>query len=293
MELVSCGKYLDSTSLKEKLRKRESNMIREIIKYPTKPSLEFGGNVRHFNEELVELIEDLKETAEANGLDGLSAFEVGSPLSVFVVKNADGVFIEIINPRMIKHEGSIEPIETTTYFPGLSAKTKRYEKIKIMYENRNAEAKYLNAEGDFAVLIQQKMDYIFGSNFRIRMSESEKKIFDKKLEYGTDTIVDNECPTEFKRDKILKLLRILFISGLIGVFGALFVDENTLLLLKSVENYIMIAMLGFIIIYFFYAQYEGKLYKSCTSCQIGNIVGISFIEFIKLAFLFLINYFFL
>jgi len=268
-------------------------MVREIIKYPTTPSLEFGGNVRHFDENLFEVLQDLKDTIEANNLDGLAAFQIGSPLSVIVIKQDDGSFLELINPRMIKHEGSIEATETTAYFPGLSAKTKRYEKIKIMYEDRNGDIKYLDAEGDLAILLQRKMDYVFGSNFRLRMSEDERKLFDQKLEFGTDAITDNGCPTEFKRDKILRIFRVLFISGILGVFGGFFVDGETLEMLKSVENYIMAAMLGLIVVYFFYAQYEGKQYKNCSSCQIGNIIGTSAIELAKLLLLFLLNYFLL
>jgi len=268
-------------------------MVRDIVQYPTTPSLEFGGNVRHFDETLFSILEDLKDTIEANNLEGLAAFQIGSPLSVIVIKKDDGSFLELINPRMIKHEGSIEPTETTAYFPGLSAKTKRYEKIKIMYEDRDGNTNYLDATGELAVLLQRKMDYVFGSNFRLRMSDEERKLFDQKLEYGTDAITDNGCPTEFKRDKILRLFRVLFISGILGVAGSFFVDATTLETLKSVENYIMATMLGLLIGYFFYAQYEGKEYKNCSSCQIGNIIGTTLIESVKLLLLFLLNYFFL
>ena len=46
-------------------------MVKEIIQYPTTPSLEFGANVRHFNQELFDLIDDLKDTIEANHLNAL------------------------------------------------------------------------------------------------------------------------------------------------------------------------------------------------------------------------------
>jgi hypothetical protein len=46
-------------------------------------------------------------------------------------------------------------------------------------------------------------------------------------------------------------------------------------------------------VYFFYAQYEGKKYTSCTSCQIGNIIGSCVIVFIKLTLIMLASYFFI
>ena len=268
-------------------------MVKEIVQYPTTPSLEFGGNVRHFDASLDELIQDLKDTIEANNLNALAAFQIGSPYAVIVIKKEDGSYLEIINPRIIKREGTVEPIETTAYFPGLSAKTKRYEKIKLMYEDREGKQQFLEADGDLAITIQRKIDYVFGSNFRVRLSDEERKLFDSKLEIGTDAITDNGCPTVFKRDRILQLFRILFISAIIGLVGSFFVSEETLVTLKSVESYLMASMLGLIVIYFFYAQYEGRQYKNCSSCQIGNIIGTSAIELTKLLVLFIASYFIL
>ena len=266
-------------------------MVKDIITYPTTPSLEFGGNVRHFDETLFELIQDLKGTIEANNLNALAAFQIGSPYSVMVIKQENGEYLEIINPRIIKREGSVESVETTAYFPGLSAKTKRYEKIKLMYEDREAKQQFLEADGELSIIIQRKLDYLFGSNFRVRLSEKERELFDSKLEFGTDAITDNGCPTVFKRDRILQLFRVLFISSLLGVGGSFFVEKDVLVELQSVETYLMISMLGLIVVYFFYAQYEGRQYKNCSSCQIGNIIGTSFIELVKLFVVFLLNYF--
>ena len=228
---------------------------------------------------------------EANGLNALAAFQIGSPYAVIVIKNEDGTYLEIINPRIIKREGSVEPVETTAYFPGLSAKTKRYEKIKLMYEDREGKQQFLEADGDLAITIQRKIDYVFGSNFRVRLSDEERKLFDSKLEFGTDAITDNGCPTTFKRDRILQLFRILFISSILGIIGSFFVSQETHVMLESVEEYLLGSMLGLIVIYFFYAQYEGKQYKNCSSCQIGNIIGTSAIELAKLVVVAVVAYF--
>jgi cadmium resistance protein CadD (predicted permease) len=53
----------------------------------------------------------------------------------------------------------------------------------------------------------------------------------------------------------------------------------------------MLSMLILLVIYFFYAQYEGKQYKNCTSCQIGNIIGTTAIGLAKLGVLFILTYF--
>ncbi len=268
-------------------------MIKKIIQYPTVMSLEFGAPVRHFDDTLIEIIQDLKETILENDLNALAAFQIGSPLAVILIKQDNGQFLEIINPVIVKREGSISPTESTAYFPGLTAKTKRYEKITLMYEDREGKQQFLSAEGDLAITIQRKTDYLLGANFRIRMTEGEKKLFDDKLEFGTDTIDYNDCPTVFKRDKILHIINYGFIAGILGLIISFFAVDQTKETLTIMENGLMLAILALMIAYFFYAQYEGKQYKHCTSCQIGNIVGTITILSFKLLLLFLANYFIL
>jgi len=268
-------------------------MIKEIITYPTVESLEFGGVVRHFDKTLLQTIQDLKDTITANNLEALSAFQIGSPLAVFVIRQDDGTFLEIINPVIITREGVVHPIETTAYFPGLSATTKRYEKIKITYEDATGKQQFLEAQGKLAIQIQRKSDYLLGANFRIRMSKEEQKLFDAKLEYGTDAFKNNGCPTTFKRDSILRIIKYGLYVGALGILLSFFLSQNHVATLKIYEEYLSITLLGMLIIYFFYAQYEGKQYTNCTSCQLGNIVGTTAIQGSKILLLFMASYFIL
>lgn len=266
-------------------------MIKEIVTYPQTPSLGYNVDIRKFDDELFELITDLKDTIEANDLKALAAFQIGSSKSVIVVKDENGEFLELVNMRILTRTGTTVTRETTPYFPGLSANVKRYEKIKVMYEDREGKQHFLEADGELSVILQRKYDYIFGGNFRVRLDAEEKKLFDSKLEFGTDVIDKNDCPTTFKRDIILKAFKYLFIFGLIGMLSSFFLSDENLKTLENVQDYIMLTMSALIVIYFFYAQYEGKQYKHCTSCQIGNIIGTSLIVSAKLLGLFLLNYF--
>lgn len=268
-------------------------MIKEITTYPTTASLEFGANVRHFNDELFETIQDLKDTIEANELNALAAFQIGSPLAVIVIKNEDGSYLELVNPKVLKREGTITPTETTAYFPGLSAETIRYDKIKVMYEDTKGNQQFMEADGDLSVTIQRKIDYLFGSNFRVRMDKEVKKLFDSKLEFGTDSITNNDCPTVFKRDRILHTFKFIFVVSLLAIFSKYFIDAESVATLVTAENYSMLTLGILSVIYFFYAQYEGKQYKHCTSCQIGNIIGTTVILLTKLLALFILNFFLL
>ena len=78
---------------------------------------------------------------------------------------------------------------------------------------------------------------------------------------------------------------ILFISSLFVS------DEELLDSMWEYQLYTSITVFSLQIIYFFYAQYEGKKYTSCTSCQIGNIIGTTIISFSKLIFIMLLSVF--
>lgn len=266
-------------------------MIKDIITYPTPPSVQYATDVRVFNEEILSLIEDMKDTIKANSLDGLAAFQIGSYYNIIVVKQEDGTFLELINPRVISTSGRVTTVEKTAYFPGLSAKVERYETISLVYQDREANQISLKADGAFGILLQRKIDYTFGSSFLNKLDKDEKKLFEKKLEFGSDIAISESCPTIFKRDYIIKVINAVMIAMIILLIGSLFVSDETATNIWSYQTYLFFTSIGLNIIYFFYAQYEGKQFTSCTSCQIGNIVGTVLISLTKLSLLMLISYF--
>ncbi|MGE4396729.1 MAG: peptide deformylase [Sulfurimonas sp.] len=266
-------------------------MIKEIITYPTPPSVQYATDVRVFNEELFSLIEDLKDTIEANSLDGLAAFQIGSYYNVVVVKKADGEFLELINPRIISNSGRVTTQERTAYFPGLSANVTRYERISVVYQDREANQHSLKADGAFSILLQRKIDYTFGSSFFNKLNKEEKKLFEKKLDFGSDIAISEACPTTFNRDYITKAVNVVTVVMLALAAVSLFLSEESSQELWDYQKYLFLTTIILNIIYFFYAQYEGKKFTSCTSCQIGNIIGTTLISLIKVFAIMLISYF--
>jgi peptide deformylase len=266
-------------------------MVQEIIQYPTPPSVQYSTDVRVFNENIFSLIDDMKDTIEANGLDGLAAFQIGSYYNIVVIKNEDGTYLELINPRLLKTEGKITTTERTAYFPGLSAEITRHDKISVVYQDREGHNLSLIAEGKRSVLIQRKIDYTFGSHFLPKLSKEEKAKFEKKLEFGSDIAISESCPTTFQRDKILKVIKYIMIAMLLLVVGSFFVDKEMDATLWSYQLYTSFVVLSLNVIYFFYAQYEGSKYTSCSSCQIGNIIGTTVISLAKLSLIMILSYF--
>jgi len=266
-------------------------MVKDIIVYPTPPSVEYATDVRFFNEELNILIQNLKDTIIENLLDGLSAYQIGSFYNVIVVKQDDGTLIELINPRLIYTNGKVTTKEITAYFPNLSANVERFENISVIYQDINAQQKSIKASGKFAILLQRKIDYTFGATFLQKLSKEEKKIFEKKLEYGSDVVIPESCPVTSYKDYILKFANVLVaIIALLLVWSFFVSDEQSL---QTIWNYQLNISYGVFItsiIYLVYGWYEGKQFSSCTSCQVGNLIGSVVILLIKLTLAMILSY---
>ena len=267
-------------------------MIQDIIQYPASLSVQYATDVRTFNENLFSLIDDLKDTMNENNLRGLAAFQIGNYYNVIVVKDENENIIELINPRLISHQGRVNTQETTAYFPGRSANIERYEEISIVYQDREGKDQALRAKGELAIVIQRKIDYTFGATFLHKMNEEQKSMFESGLDFGADVGTADYCPTTFKRDKIIIAINAVLLVLLLALVGSFFIDEKeTLSQIWSYQLYASYTALALNIVYFFYAQYEGKQFTSCTSCQIGNIIGTTVISLIKLTVLMSLSYF--
>jgi len=259
-------------------------MIKQIIQYPTPTGFDFGGTVRHFDETLQALITDLKDTIEAHKLEGLAAFQIGSPMNVIVIKKEDE-FLEIINPVIFTKDGELTPRESTAYYPNITAVTKRAKNIKLTYEDSEGKQQFLTATDDLAVLIQRKNDYLLGSTFVSRLSPEEKKIFENKLKGLSDTDAQASCNISPFSDKILYVIKYGLIVGLIALIGAFFSTMTPYL--QIFEHYLMITIAVLIGFYLIRALYEGK---RCGVCQFGNTAAVMLIKSMYLGGLYLLNY---
>jgi len=264
-------------------------MIQEIIQYPTPPSAEYATDVRVFNENIFSLIDDLKDTIEANDLEGLAAFQIGSYYNIVVIKKEDGEFLELLNPRMLSTKGRVTTTETTAYYPGMSVEVERHESISLVYQDRDAKDCSMKADGALSILIQRKIDYTFGANFLSKLSKEAKEQFEAKLEHGGHVSVSEVCPTTNKRDYFVKISNVFLIIMSVILLVSLFIEETQSL--WSTQVYLSYGVVVANIIYFFYAQYEGRGLSSCSSCQIGNILGTVAIAIIKLILLMSISFF--
>lgn len=258
-------------------------MIKTITQYPTQTGFDFGGTVRHFDDSLLSLITDLKDTIEANDLEGLAAFQIGSPLNVIVIKNK-GEFLTLINPVVFTKEGALTPTESTAYYPNVTAVTKRAKTIKLTYDDIDGKQQFLTASDDLAVLIQRKNDYLMGSTFMTRLSAEEKKIFENKLKGLNDVDAQASCNISPYSDKILRFIKYGLIVGIIALLGLLV--PSFLPYLQIFQYYLLFVLVFLIGLYFMRALYEGK---RCGVCQLGNTAAVALTKSIHVGLFYVVN----
>jgi peptide deformylase len=247
-------------------------MIKELITYPDERIKYISADVRKFDDELFELLENMRDTMEQYGLEAISAIQIAVPFSAILIKDEDRI-IELINARLISTEGLEEVDEINPYFPkGFSAKITRYGKIKVVYENRHGELQHIDAEGELSQKLQRQIDFLFGGTLLDKLGKEGRKTAEKQLA-DVGLVAGASCPTVFVRDYFKRGAKYLLGSVALTFVLPFFVSPELRQLIFTVDKYALIPVPLLMIVYFFYAQHEAKLYKQCTSCQIGNIIG--------------------
>jgi peptide deformylase len=121
--------------------------------------------VPEINDDIRQLVLDMKETmVKENGV-GLAAPQVGKLLRVFVVAHKDGIKA-CINPEIyapslrknIAEEGCLS-------IPGVFGKVKRHNHLKIRYYDEYGQLHDEKAQGFYARVIQHENDHLDGILF--------------------------------------------------------------------------------------------------------------------------------
>jgi peptide deformylase len=264
-------------------------MVQPLLKYPDPRIRLISGNVRFFNETLHDIIEDMTDTMKADDLDALSAIQIGIQYNVIVLKE-EGRYVPYINTRFLKERGKAAAVERSTYYE-FTAEVERYTSLTIIYEDEQGTMHSRDVEGALARTFQHQLDYAFGSTFVDRVPKAVRTQIDAYLEEGLvkDSRRPGEksdsCPTVFVRDYFKRAYRYLMAAVLLTFLVPFFVSDATVATVAKVDTAALPAVLLLIVVYFFYAEYEAKKYKQCTSCQTGNIIGTVLIAFGQLLLL--------
>lgn len=248
-------------------------MIKNLLKYPDPTIRLISANVRFFNDELKEWIADMIDTMRAHDLSALSAIMIGVQYNIIVMKEANS-YTPYINARLIKHADVCTKTERSTYYEGISVDVDRYDKVTVIYEDTTGESHHCDLAGEDARMFQQQLDYCYGSTFVDRVDRETKiRINDYLSEGLVKDAKGGSCPVVFYRDYFKRGAKYAMALILLSFISPFFVSSDVREWITDIDKVLLLSVVGLMIGYFFYALYESRQYKQCTSCQTGNIIG--------------------
>lgn len=115
---------------------------------------------------LRKLMENMAATMyKADGV-GLAAPQIGQAIRVVVIDvGDDNGLLEMVNPVIVKGEGSAVDQEGCLSVPNIFGDVERYEKVTAEYLNKWGKKKRIAADGLLARCIQHELDHLEGTLF--------------------------------------------------------------------------------------------------------------------------------
>lgn len=159
----------------------------KIVEYPDKKLKEKSKPITKFDNSLHKLLDAMYPMMiDTNGI-GLAAIQVAHAIQVLIlnIPDEDGNqpkenLLEIINPIIVKQDGSTVYQEGCLSVPSFYEDIKRYETITINYQDRDGNRKKIDANGLLSIAIQHEIDHLNGILFIDKLSYARRKKFEKE-----------------------------------------------------------------------------------------------------------------
>ena len=134
-------------------------MVRELIHDPillAKKSAAADLNDLQIGEDLLDTLKSHRETCV-----GMAANMIGVHKNIIAFLDGDQYTV-MYNPEIIKMEKPYDTEESCLSLLGGPRKTKRYEKIKVRYQNEKMQVRLKTFSGFTAQIIQHEVDHCLG-----------------------------------------------------------------------------------------------------------------------------------
>ena len=134
-------------------------MVRELIHDP----ILLGRKSEPATAADLETAQDLLDTLTAHAEDcvGMAANMIGVCKRI-IVFDCEGSYMTMFNPEIIKAEGEYDTQEGCLSLLGGPRSTKRFQKIKVRYQNEKMQVRLKTFTGWTAQIIQHEVDHCNG-----------------------------------------------------------------------------------------------------------------------------------
>lgn len=158
------------------IRNKEIDMaVLEVLKAGHPVLKQVAQPVDHVNKKVRAFIEDMAETMYKTDGVGLAAPQVGVSKRIIVVDDGNGLQA-LINPQIIKAEGSQWGPEGCLSVPGYFGDVERYEKVTVTAIDPNNKKLRIEAEGFLARIFQHEIDHLEGHLFIEKAVNLKKQV---------------------------------------------------------------------------------------------------------------------
>lgn len=157
-------------------RNKEIDMaVLEVLKAGHPVLKQVAQPVEYVNKKMRAFIEDMAETMYKTDGVGLAAPQVGVSKRIIVVDDGNGLQA-LINPQIIKAEGSQWGPEGCLSVPGYFGDVERYEKVTVTAIDPNNKKLRIEAEGFLARIFQHEIDHLEGHLFIEKAVNLKKQV---------------------------------------------------------------------------------------------------------------------
>ena len=164
--------------------------VRPILGFDQPVLREKAKKVSRVDSSVVRLLDDLAETMYAAPGAGLAANQIGVALRAIVVKGDENQHYALVNPELVRGEGSQVGYEACLSFPGWVGEVERYETVVVRGVNRKGKEVRVKASGFTARAFQHEIDHLDGILFTDRLTSLDtlRKAEDLEAEDESEAI---------------------------------------------------------------------------------------------------------
>jgi peptide deformylase len=158
--------------------------VRPILGFEHPVLREKAKKVPRMDSAAVRLLDDLAETMYAAPGAGLAANQIGVALRAIVVKGDENQHYALVNPEVLKGDGTQVGYEACLSFPGWVGEVARHESVVVRGLNRKGKEVRIKASGFTARAFQHEIDHLDGILFTDRLTSLDtlKKVEEMEAE---------------------------------------------------------------------------------------------------------------